>query len=590
MFEGYFAIGDTEIINAARLTAYTANGVAPPTLVVNPCVGACPDLNTAVFDKPYTTPLVDDPPWADVGNSDSYDFAGIMPLGFTGLDGSTRTVEVLDRLQDGGIPQRGRRGPRTIGASALLVARSEGGLVAGMEWLTAALHPPCAVGTLCGGSTLHAFSQCPPVCVGQVDPTAEMETIDLLDAILWPGATAAPSGIVFTDPSGVNNGLLLGEVRPPVCDQVLLSWTVQSTTANTWDVAAIATTVGGRVLVAEGPQPVGQTPVTITLDMPMTPNNPEDWRPGLFIEDGAEVLVTAVTITHRPILTTEECVAPIRRTYRNVVTAAGPTVVQRYITNDQQNTMARVEWTWIAGDPYVWQDDVVLLTGVSGTTSTPPDYQRPGINLTAMAPKTAAETNCPRPIPSAVACNDDPCCPGLILPPTAPIVVDPCVQVPTGYYRRTFEIPSSQAVAGVAALSFTLVNDAKPKLGVRIRVYNSTEAGAPADQCDFDAEINVSYIGPNETLFIDGPNYAATVTCTSGAGDVRLVDAGRQVRGPWDGPFRIPTVGCGLGTFVSVDIPSTYTKSCTDAQGTHYTAGQPQGDLAWSAILNRREG
>lgn len=172
MFEGFVSFAGQELINAARVEAYAAAGIAPQGVEVRSCVGSCEGLAEALGEPlGYDSPLADGPPWFDSEHPASADFAGLVPLGITGLRGSTRTVEVVERAGDGGIPLPGRSSSRTIGVSALAVGRTPEGLDAGLNWLSSALHPPCAdVLPGCGGAGLDLFSACPEVCEGQVDP------------------------------------------------------------------------------------------------------------------------------------------------------------------------------------------------------------------------------------------------------------------------------------------------------------------------------------------------------------------------------------------------------------------------------------
>lgn len=182
MFEGYLRFGGVEVINAARALAYAEAGCVPAGFDVEapfPCDG----LGEAVGDGPYRMPALDDAPWYDQGDPATWQFGGVIPLGITGLDGTTRTAGVNERLGDGGTATLARRTTRAITVSALLIGRDAVSVHAGLEWLNTVLHRTCLPGEACGGVPLEAFTTCPA-------PVTDTEDL------------SAPLGSHLQDPAG----------------------------------------------------------------------------------------------------------------------------------------------------------------------------------------------------------------------------------------------------------------------------------------------------------------------------------------------------------------------------------------------------
>jgi len=198
MFDGYLALGGTEIINSERLKAYVAHVL--PTLPLSSSCCDCDTLAEFLGDAPYTSPLQDEPPWWSPFRTESSDFLGVLPLSLEGFDNSTREVGIVQTTGDGSVAGRPRLGSREMRATALLVATTEKGLDLGMSWLRDALAGSgCAEGD-CSGDDLCYLAACPEICeddlltdVLDVDirniPTADRA----LEAAEWSSSTGAVS-------------------------------------------------------------------------------------------------------------------------------------------------------------------------------------------------------------------------------------------------------------------------------------------------------------------------------------------------------------------------------------------------------------
>jgi hypothetical protein len=194
--------GETiELINAARVKAYTDN--LAPTMGLRGCED-CDGLEAAAgAPDGYTTPEGDNAPWYDPTDPATSGFYGIYPLGFAGIDDSTRTIETAELSGDGSVVVGSRFTGKDIRVNGVAFAENEASLYAGLSWLDSALN-----GTeegRCFGDRLNVFSSCPPV---QALPPgfAEPYTLDVpvtqaeLDAwtttsgtiTAWPGGGGLP--------------------------------------------------------------------------------------------------------------------------------------------------------------------------------------------------------------------------------------------------------------------------------------------------------------------------------------------------------------------------------------------------------------
>lgn len=159
---GYMALandeGETlELVNAARVKAYTDN--LAPSIGLRGC-DDCEGLPAALGEG-YTTPVEDFAPWYDPTDPATADFYGIYPLGFEGIDDSTRSIESAELTGDGSVVVGSRFTGQDIRVTGMAFAKDEAALYAGVSWLNSALN-----GTeegRCFGDRLNIFSSCPPV-------------------------------------------------------------------------------------------------------------------------------------------------------------------------------------------------------------------------------------------------------------------------------------------------------------------------------------------------------------------------------------------------------------------------------------------
>jgi hypothetical protein len=393
-------------------------------------------------------------------------------------------------------------------------------------------------------------------------------------------ATGSGNWLSFVHTGGATPGRIITGLMPGICDEVTVSWLVSSTNAQV--TMQMLDSTGRVVLQTDSVSVSGSTTLSLTVDP--TPEFPGDWRTAILVT--GDVAVRAL-VSARPVLAPEECIEPYRRTFHNVVTIDGPKVVEEKTFGDTTDgsSIWSVEWTWVATEPNAWHEPTPLITTIPGRSSSPPPvYAAPGIQISTANPITGTSTQCPRPAASFFSSADNVNVPALILPPSAPVLSDPgVVDNATGlYWRRFIEIPAALMPAGLGALSWVFDNDDKAKLGIRVRVYEkgTDPAFVMEPECSFIQEFYIDYLKGNQTLYIDGPS-----------GEIYVVDdngdswpAERNIRGTYGGPFDPQPLGCGRGYVIAVDIPNTYLAT----GGSEYVSGQPQGTIMWSLDLTRR--
>lgn len=155
-WSGYFSLGGTEIINAERTETYLQAARVPWFI---------PQYNTDAIStlaaETYVNSWVDEPPWGDPDNPDTYRFWGVYPLRVDGLEDSTREAAVTENIGNGASIGPIRAGSRSIVFSAVLLGESECAVEAGFNWLKAALSVGPCDGGGCDGFDLCYFS-CEP--------------------------------------------------------------------------------------------------------------------------------------------------------------------------------------------------------------------------------------------------------------------------------------------------------------------------------------------------------------------------------------------------------------------------------------------
>jgi hypothetical protein len=169
MFQGYLAMGGTELINNERSRGYVQTTGCPLWWFKGPAcdtladyLGVDPDHQEGAS---FTADQITTAPWFDPAQPElSTRFYGAFAITFKGFLDSTRTAQVTENVTDGGRIGLTRRNTRSVTVQALLTADGQDALDYGVAWLSAALDPgSCGQhGDTCGTSDLTFLADCPP--------------------------------------------------------------------------------------------------------------------------------------------------------------------------------------------------------------------------------------------------------------------------------------------------------------------------------------------------------------------------------------------------------------------------------------------
>lgn len=222
----------------------------------------------------------------------------------------------------------------------------------------------------------------------------------------------------------------------------------------------------------------------------------------------------------------------------------GPQVTGKQYRRD--SVIATVEWTWTAGNPYIyWSQDYIRSVGLSsGTLPLGRDGQMdvdPTVNP------------CP---PEPANCGDDPHCPDPPQPPDPPPPNNPCYPLaPYTAGVTLVDIPPSRTPANLDLVPFVQISSGANRLRrVAVR-FKWNPAGLPCsgrlDPCSSCGEITIPNIPQATTLTIDGRTQRASMDCAgSRPGTLRRDPA--ILYGRAGLPFRWPVMECTPGLCVEV--------------------------------------
>lgn len=155
MIDSYFALNGAEIQNAARTAAYIDAGFTTGSTEYGDC--GCADLGD-LLEQTYTTPLVDEAPWIDHRHPESYDFAGLLPMGISGGDDGVITRTTIQTTA-GARLAKAVCGPRRVTFRSVLVGATCCAVDYGLRWLRNVLLGSQSGD--CGGDTMELLDCCP---------------------------------------------------------------------------------------------------------------------------------------------------------------------------------------------------------------------------------------------------------------------------------------------------------------------------------------------------------------------------------------------------------------------------------------------
>lgn len=150
-YDGWLEYNGVELVNLSR-TAQLAEALGIDSVWVTSDNTAW--IETALGGTDYD--VVTTAPWYDADYPASAEFAGIIPLGFPGLDDSTTEASTVEYITDGGRSGKQRNATLPIVASVALAASSDRGAEYGKRWMDKVLRNTGAR-TFCTGVDLRYF-------------------------------------------------------------------------------------------------------------------------------------------------------------------------------------------------------------------------------------------------------------------------------------------------------------------------------------------------------------------------------------------------------------------------------------------------
>jgi hypothetical protein len=240
----------------------------------------------------------------------------------------------------------------------------------------------------------------------------------------------------------------------------------------------------------------------------------------------------------------EEYLAPYYRALRNAALISGPTVtsiVPRGCPECYECGIYEVTFTVAAGDPCVYWDPIDLASDETFDCS---DEQQGDCIEWVTDPDGVCDDSFCDP---QVSCAVDPNCVD-VSPPSMPSIPNPCVEECIGgiVCRVCVDIPEGTFPAtGEGTLRVEIFAGDTAMRRIQVRIWENPLGLDPVelDDCDVCTELNISYVGPDATLVIDGASRSSTISCPGGA----TVRANQYIANASGGSsFQYPSLsGCG---------------------------------------------
>lgn len=240
----------------------------------------------------------------------------------------------------------------------------------------------------------------------------------------------------------------------------------------------------------------------------------------------------------------EALLAPYYRTFKNAALVAGPTVSQiipRGCPSCYECGFTEVTFTIAASDPCMYREPIEVATAEAFVC------QDPSTDCVVWVDNLDGTADCDD-CPDEADCATDPNCVD-VTPPSMPTITNPCVvELCEGarFCRACFTIPKGLIPnTAEGALQLNIYSGATAMRGINVRVWENPLGLSvdDLDSCDACSELNISYIGPQSTLTIDGAARTSTIACPTGSS----VRANAFIAsGSGSSSFTYPTlIGCG---------------------------------------------
>lgn len=234
----------------------------------------------------------------------------------------------------------------------------------------------------------------------------------------------------------------------------------------------------------------------------------------------------------------EDCVSAYRRSMFSVSVITAPKVLSQRVREGA--VVREVSFLLLAETPHIFGEPV--FTGA----------------IESFVVGYAVDENpC---VATAVTPIADPDCPPVPMLALAPVIADECLTLPAEWSRFLMDIPPTvvplwtEAVANIALTTLS-----GPVRLLRIRFYPNPFGYPMSDleECSFCGEFIVSYIPANSTMTLDGTISRAEVSVSGGP----QRPASHLLYGSGGAPFTWPTLSCGTGYIMVVDVDSATTPS-----------------------------
>jgi hypothetical protein len=241
------------------------------------------------------------------------------------------------------------------------------------------------------------------------------------------------------------------------------------------------------------------------------------------------------------------CITNLQRTLKNVQVNLGPSITaKRYLSDG--SCMWTVQWTAVAGDPFEYGHERVVLDGfLGGETTDPfgPDVSGPYDEVGY----AHADAGCP---PQTWEPVYDPLCPALVAPPGPVDIPAGCFEPRDDWWRRYVSIPEAFVpLWGSSVPVVSLTAQYEDLRQVRLRFYSDpTASGDPeANECSPVGDLMVTYVPQGMTLVIDGVRQSVYIVDLDGVS--RRADS--LVFSSTGTPIEWPELICGYGYLMTID-------------------------------------
>lgn len=273
--------------------------------------------------------------------------------------------------------------------------------------------------------------------------------------------------------------------------------------------------------------------------------------------DGGTAFATDGSVT-TSFITTDvdpaDCFTELQRSLRQVVVNSGPSITGKQTLSDGGAAWT-VTFTAVAGEPWEYGAETPVIEGFLDPAVLVPwaGGVVPEGGYIDLDGHLFNETACAEPVYAPL---EDPLCPATIPPPLPPSIALGCYTPPKNWRRRQITIPATYIPLWGEVVPKFAVHARKADLrNMRLRFYADVEGNGDIseDPCAYCGDLVVSYIPQGFTLVFDGSER-----------QVYAFDASQKRRRAdnivftTDGkPFDWPTLTCGMGYIVTLDLPQT---------------------------------